>query len=259
MKEILSKLESLTGTLPTEFLRQPIRFGELKRWKSIEFRQFSLYTGLVVLKGLINDKIYVHFLAFSVAISIFLNKNKTKDQTNIAYANDLPKFFVQKAPEFNGKKFLVYNVHNVIHLLEVVEYFGEILDAYSCLLLENHLQFLKLYIRSSRNPISQIVKKISTTDIFETDTGYRLSICTVSASLKDSWFIHDNDHYVKVTGIGEERVSCNMYKKHSAESFYGKTCKSTILGIVYVREKCIIQGYFFCEKQTTYKVDLYSS
>ena len=204
-------------------------------------------------------KTYVHFLAFSVAISIFLNKNKIKDQTNIAYANDLPKFFVQKAPEFNGKKFLVYNVHNVIHLLEVVEYFGEILDAYSCLLLENHLQFLKLYIRSSRNPISQIVKKISTTDIFETDTGYRLSICTVSASLKDSWFIHDNDHYVKVTGIGEERVSCNMYKKHSAESFYGKTCKSTILGIVYVREKCIIQGYFFCEKQTTYKVDLYFS
>ena len=141
---------------------------ELKHWKATleernigEFRQFLLYTGPVDLKGVINDNIYIHFLAFSVAISIFLNKHKIKDPTNIAYAKDLLIFFVQKAPEFYGKKFLVYNVHNLIHLHQDVEYFGETLDAYSCFPFENHLQVLKQYVRNSRNPISEIVKKTS--------------------------------------------------------------------------------------------------
>ena len=65
---------------------------------------------------MINDNIYIHFLAFSVAIFIFLNKDKIKDPTNISYAKDLLIFFVQKAPEFYGKNFLVFNVHNLIHL-----------------------------------------------------------------------------------------------------------------------------------------------
>ena len=117
------------------------------------------------MKGVINGNIYIHFLAFSVAISIYLNKHKIKDPANIAYAKDLLTFFVQKAPEFYGKNVLVYNVHNLIHLQQDVEYFGEILDAYSCFPFENHLQVLKRYVRDSRNPISQIVKKISTMDI----------------------------------------------------------------------------------------------
>ena len=176
-------------------------------------RQFLLYAGPVVLKGVINDNIYIHFLAFSIAIPIFLNKHKIKGPTNIAYAKDLLTFFLQKAPGFYGKNFLVYNVHNLIHLHQDVEYFGETFDAYSCFPFANHLQILKRYVRSSRNPISQIVKKISTMDIFKTGTSYKQSICTVSASLKDNWFIHENGHYVKVTDIGEEGVSCNVYNE----------------------------------------------
>ena len=44
-----------------------------------------------------------------------------------------------------GKNFLVYNVHNLIHLHQDVEYFGETLDAYSCFPFENHLQVLKRF------------------------------------------------------------------------------------------------------------------
>ena len=136
-----------------------------------------------------------------------------------------------------------------------MEYFGETLDAYSCFPFENHLQVLKRYVRNSRNPISQIVKKISTMDTFKTGTSYKQSICTLSASLKDSWFIHENGHYVKVTDIGEEGVSCNI---HSAETFYVKPCKSKLLGIVYFRRSASITNIFFCERQKSYKADLYS-
>ena len=98
VKEISFKLESLTGTLSNEFARQPRSLEELKCWKTAEFRQFLLYTGPVVLKGVINDNIYVHFLALSVAIAILLNKHKIKDPTNIAslykkHQNSMGKFF----------------------------------------------------------------------------------------------------------------------------------------------------------------------
>lgn len=40
------------------------------------------------------------------------------------------------------------------------EYFDETFDAYSYFPFENHLQILKQYVRSSRNPLSQIVKRL---------------------------------------------------------------------------------------------------
>ena len=43
----------------------------------------------------------------------------------------------------------------------------------------------------------------------------------MSGSHRDSWFIHSNGHYVKVTDIGEG-VLFNMYKKYSAENVYEK-------------------------------------
>ena len=81
-------------------------------------------------------------------------------------------------------------------------------------------------------------------DIFKTGTSYKQSICTVSASLKDSWFIHDSGHYVKVIDTGEEGISCNMYRKHSAEKFYEKPCKSKLLGIVYFRRSASFTNIF---------------
>ena len=153
-----------------------------------------------------------------------------------------------------GKNFLVYNVHNLIHLHQDVEYFGETLDAYSCFPFENHLQVLKRYVKSSRNSISQIVKKISTMDIFKTGSSCKHSICTVSASLKDSWFIHESGHYVKVIDIGEEGVSCKMYKKHLAENFYEKPCKSKFLGIVYFRRNASFANIFSVKDKLHTKV-----
>ena len=144
-------------------------------------------------------------------------------------------FFEQKAPEFYGKKILVFNVHNLIHLYQDVEYFGETLDAYFCFPFENHWQILKRYVRSSRNPIPQIVQKISKMDIFRTGSSCKQSISTGSASLKGTWFIQESGPYVKVSDIGEEGVSCKMDKKHLAENFYEKPFKSKFHGIVYFR------------------------
>ena len=60
----------LYGKLPSEFARQPRSLAELDRWKATELRNFLLYTGPVVLKGIIDVNQYRHFLSFSVAIRL---------------------------------------------------------------------------------------------------------------------------------------------------------------------------------------------
>ena len=81
-------------------------------------------------------------------------------------------------------------------------------------------------------------------DIFKSGTSYKKSISTVSASLKDSWFIYDSGHYVKVVDIDGEGVSCKMYKENSAEIFYEKPCKSKLLGIVYIKKSASFTSIF---------------
>lgn len=80
--EISSKLEALNGILPREFARQPRSLASQERWKATEFRQFLLYTGPVVLRAVLPDSFYYHFLSLTVAMSILLDAD---DDTRKAY------------------------------------------------------------------------------------------------------------------------------------------------------------------------------
>ena len=61
LREISDRLIMLNGKMPSEFARQTRRLQELDRWKATEFRQFLLYTGPVVLKGIVSKELFEHF------------------------------------------------------------------------------------------------------------------------------------------------------------------------------------------------------
>ncbi|KAJ8003133.1 hypothetical protein DPEC_G00166210 [Dallia pectoralis] len=72
VQEISSRLLQLKSSIPSIFARTPRGLDELERWKATEFRQFLLYTGRLVLKGVLREDLYNHFLTFSVAIGLLV-------------------------------------------------------------------------------------------------------------------------------------------------------------------------------------------
>lgn len=97
--------------IPMEFSRKSRFPDEIDRFKATEFRQLLFYTGLVILNNCLKKEHYIHYLCFSLAIRILVNKN---------YSNDLYKyaqeFLVKSFSKLYGTSNLSYNVHNLIHL-----------------------------------------------------------------------------------------------------------------------------------------------
>lgn len=52
----------LTNSIPSEFARRPRSINEVKLWKAVEFRNFLLYTGPIVLRYILKKDLYDHFM-----------------------------------------------------------------------------------------------------------------------------------------------------------------------------------------------------
>nr|XP_045589303.1 uncharacterized protein LOC123751251 [Procambarus clarkii]XP_045614279.1 uncharacterized protein LOC123768065 [Procambarus clarkii] len=176
ISEISARLVSIKDFVPNIFARKPRGLEEIDRWKATEYRQFLLYTGKLVLKGILPQEMYDHFLTLSVGIS-FLVSPTCMSLKYGKYAHDLLLNFVSRCGDLYGKDFLVYNVHSLIHLTADAEEHGT-LDSCSAFPFENYLHQLKKMVRSSKNPIVQITKRIKeaeNTMIYKTSPDNKIS------------------------------------------------------------------------------------
>ena len=99
--------------MPSEFERQPRDLLEVKRWKATEFRQFLLYSGPIVLKGVLSKSYYQHFLSLSTSITILCYPTQENRPTELLnYVEELLNWFAREAKVLYGIAFLSYNVHN---------------------------------------------------------------------------------------------------------------------------------------------------
>ena len=110
------------------------------------------------MSGTLRNDLYEHYLVLSVASSILISPALASSHRD--YAKQLMKYFVEQGRVLYGDESLVYNVHSMLHLADVVHEFGS-LDACSSFPFENYMQQLKKLVRSGNNPISQIAKRLS--------------------------------------------------------------------------------------------------
>ena len=230
---ISERMLSHNGLMPSEFNRQPRSLSELAYWKSTEYRQFLLYHGPIVLKGIVENDVYEHFLCLHVAITLLLKKNVEKSQ--LLFATDLLQWFVKNAVHVYGPTFTVYNVHGLSHLGDDVLNFGADLNQISAFKFENFMQKMKKCVRSSKNPVAQVVKR---TEEVKSCNKLKTNDKTmkIKTTGKDSIFMNEQGDICIVENINGTSVTCSVISKRYLESFYLSPIDSKLLGIVYIRD-----------------------
>ncbi|CAN7989636.1 unnamed protein product [Ixodes pacificus] len=158
VNEVSQRLLDLKQFCCTEFARLPRPLKDQGFWKATELRCFLLYLGPVVLKGVLDQERYEHFLVLHVAIRILANPSMCTTYNN--YAKELLCFFVHSFKSLYGRGKVSYNVHGLVHLADDVVNYGA-LDNFSAFPAESFMFQLKRLVRSSTRPLEQLHKRIS--------------------------------------------------------------------------------------------------
>lgn len=229
--EISLKLSGLN--FPSEFTRQPRGLNEVRRWKATEFYQFLIYSGPVVLKGILDRGTYIHFLALSIAMRICCNEDlEVRTRENVLYSKELLIWFVKKAKDIYGISFISYNVHNLIHICDDVLYYEKNLMEISAFDFENHMQVLKKYVRKAQNPLVQVVKRSAELENCAASYSVKNICTTISTNEKNAWFLLKSGSYAKVILSQNGQYQCKIYKNQHLHNLFTEPTESKNLGIV---------------------------
>jgi len=143
-------------SITSDFTRSPRGLNEVLRWKATEYRLFLLYTGPIVLQGMLSEDCYSHFICLHVCIRILLTPDIESELLN--FCEKVLAYFVDKFGKLYGKQFISHNVHGLLHITDDYKQYGA-LDQCSCFPFENYLQFLKKMVRKFEKPLEQVVNR----------------------------------------------------------------------------------------------------
>lgn len=147
----------MTKQFCSEFNRVPRTMKELDRWKAVEFRSFLLYSGIVVLKNILDNVRYNHFCKLHIAIRILCDENICYKHNE--FAEQLLKEYVSQMSELYGQECITYNCHSLTHINNDVLLYGP-LQNFSAFKYENFLYHLKRKVKNGNNILSQISNRI---------------------------------------------------------------------------------------------------
>lgn len=153
----------LSVHVPVEFQRKRFDISDLANWKATQYRFFLLYAGLL-LRGVLSSEFYRHFLLLFVACRILCSRQWALLYTDSAesYLRD----FFKGMSRLYGRESQVMNFHNLIHLTDDVRYLQAPLTMYSAFPFENCLGKIKAIIRTPRNPVAQIFRRLSENEFY---------------------------------------------------------------------------------------------
>lgn len=152
------RIKKFAKCFSKEFKRKGRGLNELAHWKASEFRTFILYSGPLILRNILNDEKYDHFLNLHCALRLLCSSNPSRLQ--ILDAGKLLKFFSYKFAVLYGNEHLVYCVHTLIHLAHDCLIHGS-LNKFSCFKYESFLGRIKRLISGPYKPLSQLKRRLS--------------------------------------------------------------------------------------------------
>lgn len=256
LTEITVRMKNMRAHIPSEFARKPREMGlkELGKWKGTEWKLFLLYIGCSVLKDIVAPTLYNLFLMLQCAIIILSSSRFSEHESYIIFAQDLLKYFVKTCAHRGvfDKKFIVYNVHNLLHLCYDVRKYGT-LSNFSAFPFESYLGQLKRLLRAPNNPMQQLIRRLIERNYLyeysqkssELTLGrhvsgtneYKIlssSLFTLSTALKrDSYFLYDKNiaTATSIRKLPNEDIVIIADIYDTKEDFFIYPCESSKLGI----------------------------
>ncbi|KAA3671059.1 uncharacterized protein DEA37_0004185 [Paragonimus westermani] len=260
--QINSRLMRLRGAQTCEFPRKCRSTVDCDRWKATEFRQFLLYIGPVVLKGVVDDRIYENFLNFSVSIYILCCPKWCMHYVDFVESL-LRKTLVQFAAIY-GESELVFNFHCVSHLCADVRLHGP-LDSYSAFPFESYMRTLRGFVRSPNMPTSQIFRRITERmnvqlqDDSAIVDDAKATLIPIAAK-KQGRFIHEDDLQLayKYQGILEQLSDIPSSDATDVMDRGGKRKRYSDFALRHICRQPIVRSDFTYEVEEKRKPPVYS-
>ena len=151
------KLLSITPTLDITRLPRKIE-SDLKHWKASEYRSFLLYYGAIVLKSILDQQRFCHYLLLVNAMHILLKCGSREE--DLEEAESMLINFCKHFAELYSECYLTLNVHQLVHLADSVRYLGP-LYTHSCFSFEDKNGIVLKMIKGTQGIDNQIITGVS--------------------------------------------------------------------------------------------------
>lgn len=257
----ISRLEAemltLKSSVSNDFQRPLVLVKFYAQWKGCTFRDFALYFAPLLLKPLLSDRVYAHFLKYSVALRILRSRSLTTNEAMLDVAQRLLNEFVSEYDSIIGYKDTVYCIHSLIHLPSDVRRTKLPLDDLSTYHFENSYRYLRDKVKASVTPLAQIEKRLYEFDryfkvfkIFYEEPEVELNRAGNIKSLRYQYFHlkvnSNNDSFCCVKGKTVKLIDVKVDKDdkvkylisvevfRNVKSFFVTPVDSAIVGIYVV-------------------------
>ncbi|KAI8123574.1 hypothetical protein CVS40_5886 [Lucilia cuprina] len=216
--------------VPSEFCRTPRSLDEISNWKSTEFRQFLLYTGIYILKDCVSSDQYYHFLLLHSAIRLLSSEMSHIRGADISQRvlEDFVVFFGR----LYGDELISFNVHGLLHLAECVKQFGP-LDSFSAYKFENYMQYIKGIVKKPNKILQQIFLRLEERQGLNSNLVSKLGSFSINHKKeKDSFCFSKELGPMKVVSVVNlDEFVCKIFQK--TENYFEEPFQSfSDLGIV---------------------------
>jgi len=149
------KIMEVAFFVPSDFQRRLRSLRHLKIFKATEFRLFVLYLGPVVLRNVLPEIQYKHFLLLHFGIYC-LCSDRSHELVDVAHS--CLELFCSQLEELYGAECQTYNFHVIRHLAQYVRQLGP-LDSFSAFAFESFLHQLKKRVKPTRYVLTHCVSE----------------------------------------------------------------------------------------------------
>lgn len=234
LKKVSRRLRKLSVYIPDDFNRKIRDLNYLRQWKATEFRQFLLYVGPVVMKGILSDSKFEHFVLFHVSVYILCS---TSASEWVKVAESYLCRFVDEFSINYSKDGCIFNVHMLTHLAGDALIHGK-LDEFSAFPFENYMSKLKRLIRCQNHFLAQIIHRVLEKEnvLFEEHNSSASNRLTVKKQDKDNYYLTNDMRVCILDGISGNQLSCKIryFKNIIPVEWY--PFDSSKLGIFFVSD-----------------------